>query len=75
MKNLKIVEKYCTYDKRKRSNYVEKELRILKVIETIVNLSRRVYPMGVASLREDQMEDLSINVRKSPCTTCASRRV
>jgi len=39
MKNLKIVEKYCTYDKRKRSNYVEKELQILTVIETVANLS------------------------------------
>jgi len=39
MKNLKIVEKYCTYDKRKRLNYAEKELQILTAIETIVNLS------------------------------------
>jgi len=39
MKSLKIVEKYCTYDKRKRLNYAEKELRILTAIETIVILS------------------------------------
>ena len=38
-KNLKIVEKYCTYDKRKRLNYAEKELQILTAIETIGNLS------------------------------------
>lgn len=35
MKNLKIVEKYCTYDKRKRLNYVEKEQKILTEIETM----------------------------------------
>jgi len=39
VENLKFVEKYCTYDKRKRPNYAEKELRILTAIETIVNLS------------------------------------
>jgi hypothetical protein len=39
MENLKIVEKYCTYDKRKRLNYAEKELQILTAIETIGNLS------------------------------------
>ena len=39
VKNLEIIEKYCTYDKRKRLNYVEKELRILTTIETMPNLS------------------------------------
>jgi len=39
MKNLKIVEKYCTYDKRKRPNYAEKKLQILTAIETMANLS------------------------------------
>ena len=39
MKDLKIVEKYCTYDKRKRPNYAEKELQILTAIEMMVNLS------------------------------------
>jgi len=39
VKSLKIVEKYCTYDKRKRLNYAEKELRILTAIETIVILT------------------------------------
>jgi len=38
-KNLKIVEKYCIYDKRKRANYAEKELQILSEIEIMVNLS------------------------------------
>ena len=37
--NLRIVEQYCTYDKRKRLNYTEKELQILTAIETIPNLS------------------------------------
>ena len=37
--NLRIVEKYCTYDKRKRLNYVEKELQILTAIETMEILS------------------------------------
>ena len=36
---LKIVEQYCTYDKRKRLNYAEKELQILTAIEAIPNLS------------------------------------
>ena len=35
IENLKIVEKYCTYDKRKRPNYVEKELQILTDIEAM----------------------------------------
>ena len=39
VKNLEIIEKYCTYDKRKRLNYAEKELRILTTIETMPNLS------------------------------------
>lgn len=39
MEYLKIVTKYCTYDKRKRANYAEKEQRILTEIETMVNLS------------------------------------
>jgi hypothetical protein len=38
-KNLKIVKKYCTYDKRKRPNYAEKERDILTVIDTIETLS------------------------------------
>ena len=37
--NLKFVNKYCTYDKRKRPNYAEKELKILTAIEPMVNLS------------------------------------
>jgi hypothetical protein len=37
--NLRIVEKYCTYDKRKRLNYAEKEIRILTTIETMPELS------------------------------------
>jgi hypothetical protein len=37
--NLRIVEQYCTYDKRKRLNYAEKELQILTAIEAIPNLS------------------------------------
>jgi hypothetical protein len=39
IKNLKIVKKYCTYDKRKRPNYAEKERDILTVIDTIQTLS------------------------------------
>jgi len=39
VKSLEIVEKYCTYDKRKRLNYAEKELRILTTIETMPKLS------------------------------------
>lgn len=34
MKHLKIVGKYCAYDKRKRPNYIEEEHRMLRVIET-----------------------------------------
>ena len=37
--NLRIVEQYCTYDKRKRLNYAEKELQILTAIEMLPNLS------------------------------------
>ncbi len=37
--NLRVVEKYCTYDKRKRLNYVEKELQILTAIEAMEILS------------------------------------
>ena len=39
VKSLKILEKYCTYDKRKRLNYAEKEFRILTTIETMSSLS------------------------------------
>lgn len=34
IKNLEVVEKYCTYDKRKRLNYVEKEREILILIDS-----------------------------------------
>ena len=39
MKHLEIVEKYCAYDKRKRPNYPEREVRILTIMEATVNLS------------------------------------
>jgi len=39
MENLKIVEKYCAYDKRKRPNYVEEEHRVLRVMETVHTLT------------------------------------
>ena len=35
IRNLKIVEKYCSYDKRKRPNYIEEEHRILRIIKTV----------------------------------------
>jgi len=37
--HLKIVEKYCTYDKRKRPDYAGEERRILMVMETVKNLT------------------------------------
>ncbi len=39
IENLKIVEKYCAYDKRKRPNYAQKEQQILTTIETMPGLS------------------------------------
>ena len=39
MENLKIVEKYCTYDKRKRPNYAEKEIQILSSLENRLTLT------------------------------------
>ena len=37
--SLIIVEKYCTYDKRKRPNYAEKETKILSSLENRLSLS------------------------------------
>ena len=39
VKCLKFIEQYCIYDKRKRLNFIEKELKILMTIEAIVNLN------------------------------------
>jgi hypothetical protein len=39
VKCLRIVEQYCLYDKRKRLNFIEKELKILTLIETTATLS------------------------------------
>jgi len=39
VKCLRIIEQYCTYDKRKRLNFIEKELKILTTIEAIATLN------------------------------------
>jgi hypothetical protein len=39
LKSLRIVEKYCAYDKRKRLNFAEKERNILTTINTRINLT------------------------------------
>ncbi len=39
VKCLRNIERYCTYDKRKRLNFIEKELAILTTIDAIATLS------------------------------------
>jgi hypothetical protein len=39
VKCLRNIERYCTYDKRKRLNFIEKELGILAAIETTTTLT------------------------------------
>jgi len=35
IKHLKIIERYCTYDRRKRPNFIEKETKILLTMEAM----------------------------------------
>lgn len=39
LKSLKTIGRYCAYDKRKRRNFVEKELEVLAIIDAIATLN------------------------------------
>jgi hypothetical protein len=39
VKYLRVIERYCTYDKRKRPNFIEKEIKILTIINVIETLN------------------------------------
>jgi len=39
VKCLRIIERYCTYDKRKRLNFIEKEINILTTLDAMGTLS------------------------------------
>lgn len=39
VKGLKNIERYCTYDKRKRRNFIEKELEALATIDAVATLN------------------------------------
>lgn len=36
---VRVIERYCTYDKRKRLNFIEKEIKILTTLEAMRSLS------------------------------------